>query len=253
MKAVLSRKKFVVLLAALCLAGVTAWPQMSSPSAPGGMSGALTRLFGTVKAFTSKANVRVLDSKQEQIANMPMDFAFLNGKIRVEMDLAKMENRNMPPGMPAALKRRGMAQVITIVRPDKKLAYAVYPDQKAVLSMPLPPSDETTNSSSELKRSELGKATIEGQPCIKNKVLVPDTGGKTIEAITWNATDLRNFPIRIETAEHGNTSIVSFSHVQFDSPDPQEFDPPAGYTVYTDPAEFQQAVTKGIKGETPPK
>ena len=252
MKAVLLKKRLVVALVIFGLASVPAWAQMS-PGAPGGMSGALARLFGDIKAFTAKANVRVLDGKQDQIANMPMDFAFLDGKIRVEMDLSKMQNRNMPAGMAAALQRMGMAHVSSIVRPEMKVAYAVYPNQKAVLSMPLPQSSETTNSSAELKKTELGKATVDGQACIKYKVLVPDNDGKTIDAITWNATGLRNFPIKIETSEGGNTSIVSFSEVQFAPPDPKEFDPPAGYTVYTDPMEFQQAVTRNIKGETSPK
>lgn len=252
MKTISIQRILCTVFAALTLGGLTARGQMPSAGAPGGMSGALAQLFGDIKAFSAKADVRVVDAKQEQVADMPMDFAFLDGKIRVEMDLAAMQNRNMPPGMAAALKQMGMAHVISIVRPDKQLAYAVYPDQKAVLSMPLPKSSETNNAP-KLKKTALGKDTIEGHPCIKNRVLVTDNDGKTVDATTWNATDLEDFPIRIETTDKGNTSTVSFSQIQFASPNPKDFDAPAGYKLYTDPMEFQQAVTRNIQPGAPPK
>jgi hypothetical protein len=246
--------KLYIGVGALWLAGFTAWGQMPSDGAPGGMSGALTRLFGDIKAFSAKADVQVQDTNQEQIADMAMDFAFLEGKIRVEMDLTQMKNRNMPPGMAAALKQMGMAHVISIVRPDKQRAYAVYPDQKAVLTMPLPEEGaDPTNTTSKLKKTALGKETAEGHPCVKNKVLVTDNDGKTVEALTWNATDLKDFPVKIETTDKENTSVVRFQQINFARPEPNLFDPPPAYTVYDDPMAFQQAMKKNLGDPVPPK
>ena len=38
---------------------------------------------------------------------------------------------------------------------------------------------------------------------MKNKVVVKGSKGPVLEAITWNATDLKDFPIQIEMKEKG--------------------------------------------------
>jgi len=39
-----------------------------------------------------------------------------------------------------------------------------------------------------------------GRPsCVKNKVIVTDDKGDKHESTVWNATDLKNFPVKIET------------------------------------------------------
>ena len=41
-----------------------------------------------------------------------------------------------------------------------------------------------------------------------------------LQATTWNATDLKDFPIQIEIKENGNTTIMHFMNVNLAKPDP---------------------------------
>src|SRR5512146_1993410 len=89
--------KIALLLCVILLSRFNAPAQMPG-GPPAGMSAALTKLFGDLKAFTAKAVVQVLDEAQKEKVSLPMDFALLDNNVRVEMDLSQMKNKEMPPG-----------------------------------------------------------------------------------------------------------------------------------------------------------
>ncbi len=213
---------------------------MPGAGGPPGMSAAMSKIFGDIKAFSAKADVRVLDGSQKEMASMPMDFEYLDGKVRVQLDVGQMKSTTMPPGAADQLKQMGMAEVVSIIRPDKTNAYVIYPQNKTLLKMPLPAEDKGQNQ--KMQKTQLGKETLDGHPCVKNKEVISDGKGQTLEATTWRATDMKDFPIQIQTTENGNTSIVHFAKVQFTKPDAADFEPPAGYTQYNSPQEMMQGM-----------
>ncbi len=215
--------------------------QMPGAGPGAGMSAALAKLFGDVKAFSAKAQVQVSEG-DKQVMKMPMNFSMLDDKMRVEMDMTQVDNSSAPPGMVDQLKQMGMAQVISIVRPDKKQAYVIYPERKTVLAMPMPAE---TSKDAKFQKTPLGKETVDGHPCVKQKWTIPDEKGGTVEPITWNATDLKDFPIRIETKDKGNTSTITFSNVQLTRPDARLFEPPGSYKQYNSPQEMMQGLMQG--------
>ncbi len=209
------------------------------------MSAALTRLFGDVKAFTAKADIQVLDEAQKEKVSLPMDFALLDSSVRVEMDLTQMKNKDMPPGAAESLKQMGIAHIVSVIRPEKKAVFVIYPNQKSVLTMPMSAEDAAAaEKAPKIEKTELGKETVDGHACVKNKVVITDDKGKTLEATTWNATDLKDFPVRIQTKDAQNTSIVHFKDVQFTKLEASQFDIPAGYTQYSDPQEMMMGIMK---------
>ena len=176
-----------------------------------------------------------------------MDFSLLDKKIRVEIDLTRTRNKDMPAGTAATLRAMGMAQVVSIIRPDKGQVYVIYPDQRVILSMPLPKEDlEGSDKAPHVTKTELGRETVDGHPCIKNKAIVTDSAGHSVEATTWDATDLNNLPIQIETLEKDTLSTVRFKQVQFTKPSRDLFDPPSGFTQYDNPRDLQLGVMKKI-------
>ncbi len=231
------------------LAGGSVLAQLPGGGTPGGMDAALTRLFGDVKAFTAKVEVQVLDSSQQEMASFPMDLTMLDKKKRVEMDLTLMKSKQMPPGMADSLKQMGMSQFVNIVRPDKKQAYSMYPNLKIVLVQPWAKADNEPK----LERTEEGKETIDGHACVKYKNVLTDDAGKKIEATSWNASDLKDFPVQIQAKDGENTSVLRFKQVQMTRPDEKLFEPPADYTQYTNQADLQQAVLAKIKEGVPKK
>ncbi|HTL58886.1 MAG TPA: DUF4412 domain-containing protein [Candidatus Limnocylindrales bacterium] len=227
----------------LMLTGFGVSAQMAGPGGPAGMTAAITKLFGDNRAFTAKTEVQLLDNSQKEIALMPMNFSLLDKSIRVEMDLSQVKNREMPPGTAESLKQMGMARVISIINPGKKAAYVLYPDQKMMLTIAVT-NEEPNDASSKLNKTSLGNETVDGHPCVKNKVTVPGEGGEKIDVTMWNATDLKDFPVQIQTKERENTSIMRFKQVQLTKPEASLFEPPSDYTQYASQQELMQAILK---------
>ena len=73
--------------------------------------------------------------------------------------------------------------------------------------MHLPNADSApTNGDYKVETTEIGKETLDGHPCVKNKYVVTDNEGVKHESTVWNATDLKNFPVKIQTTEAATKS-----------------------------------------------
>jgi hypothetical protein len=64
---------------------------------------------------------------------------------------------------------------------------------------------------------------------VKNTVVVKDAKGPVLQAVTWNAADLKDFPLQIEMKEKVNTVRMRFTQLRFAKPDPKQFEVPAAY------------------------
>lgn len=239
------KTKYYSVMAAALFAGFGAGAQLPGGGAPAGLSTAMIKLFGNITAFSARADVQVLDKDGKEITSAPMDFALLDEKVRVKIDLAQMKNKDMPEGAAATLKQMGMAQVISIIRPDQKLIYLIYPEQKCFTTMPMPKEEaEAAAKTPKIEKTAAGKETIDGHECLKNKGHVTDDKGQTLEFTTWEAKDLKGFPLQIKTTEKENTSIIRYKQVQFAKPDAAQFEAPTGYTKYNDMQELMQGMMK---------
>ncbi len=239
------KMKLALLFSVSWLACSAAIAQMPGAGSPAGVSTALVKLFGDIPGFSAKAEVQVLDNSKRETANVPMDFSMLDNKIRVEIDMTRIKSQTVLESETAQLKQMGLSQVISIIRPDKKLIYVIYPDQKSVLAMPMPKEDvEAAEKTPKIQRTALANETIDGHACVKNKVVVSDDKGQMLDAITWNATDLQSFPIQIQTKDNGNNTIMRYKQIQIAKPAANQFEPPASYTQYKDMMELMQGVMK---------
>ena len=237
--------QFLASLFVLALAASSGFAQVPGGGGPAGMSSALTKLFGKNTAFSAKGEMQVTDSSKREVSYWPMDFSVLDKKIRVEIDLAQTRNKGVPPQMGAMLKQMGMSQVVSIIRPDKALVYVIYPDQRALFSMPLPKEDsEGSEKPPKITKTLLAKETLDGHPCSKNKVVLTDSAGQSTEAITWEASDLQGLPVQIQTQEGDTTSVIHFKDVQFSRPPADLFEPPSGFTKYDSAEELKLSVMK---------
>ena len=244
------KAKLPLLFVASCLACSISMAQGPGPASPAGISAGLTKLFKEFGGFTAKAEVQALDDAKKEIANVPMDFALLDNKIRVGIDMTQIKSSTMAPTEADQLKQMGLSHVISIIRPDKKIIYVIYPDQKSVLTVPMPQEDvDAAEKSPKIQKTAQGNETVDGHPCVKNKVVVSDDKGQMLDAITWEASDLKNFPIQIQTKENGKVTMVHFRQVQIEKPSINQFDPPKDHAQFKDMMELMQAVMK--KGSPP--
>lgn len=211
-------------------------PGMGMGPGPAGprIEGGMAQLFGENTAFSATMEMQAKAPGATGPMIMPGKFAFDNGMSRFEMDLSEAKGGNMAPQMVAQLKSMGMDKMVMIARPDKKVHYLVYPAKQAYVESPIrqeAPAAESKASDYKVESTELGRETVDGHPCVKNKVVVTDKDGKKFEATVWNATDLKKFPVKIEpTDPRGNTSTMLFKDVKLAKPDASLFEPPAGAT-----------------------
>jgi len=241
--------KWLSLLAVAGLVSFNAPGQMPGVGSSTGLNAALIKLFGAANAFTAKADIRVLDSTQAEQIITPMNFALLDGKVRVDIDLTQVKGQSIPEGMVEMLKKMGMDKMVSIVRPDRKLVYIIYPEQKSLLSMPMPKEEaEAVGKTPKIEKAILGKETVDGHACIKNKVVMTDDSGHKIEAITWNASDLKEFPVQVQSTDNGNTTVVKFKNVQFVKTEEKDFDPPTDFKQYSSAQEMNEAMMKKMLG-----
>jgi hypothetical protein len=220
-----------------------------APNAPQ-FSATFAKLFGEHKAFTATIKNDITQISGNETITMPCKLAFLDGKSRLEIDLTQSKGSQIPPGMTAQLKAMGMGEMTVISVPAKDSVILIYPGLQSYAEV-ASPNGKGGNDESKIKlsASELGKEAVEGHPCVKNKVLITDAQGKTSQATVWNASDLKKFPVRIDTADENAKIKMVFSDVKFDKPDARLFAPPANFTRYTSiETMMQQALMKRMQG-----
>jgi hypothetical protein len=210
-----------------------------APNGPN-LGGTLSKLFGDNQAFSAALDMQV-KPKSDKPMTMPGKIFFDAGKQRFEVNLADMKGGNMPPDAAAQMKSMGMDQFIAISRPEKKIAYMVYPGLKSYAEIQLSKSDSApTGSDYKVEITEIGKETVDGHPCVKNKYVVTDNEGVKHESTVWNATDLKKFPVKIQTNERGDEITMLFKNVALDKPAAKLFDPPADFQKYDNVQQMMQ-------------
>ncbi|MCX8091697.1 MAG: DUF4412 domain-containing protein [Verrucomicrobiae bacterium] len=249
------RKLFVLVLSCGLLGAAPALAQSPFGGSPASVNAALTKLFGDIKAFSARAEVKVYGSNQTEKIVAPLEVALLDNKFRTEVDVTQMRNKDLPPGALDGMKQLGMERTISVVRPDKKANYLIFPGAKAYVNLTLPQEElDLYEKSVKVEKSALGKETLDGRACVKHKVLITDPAGRKHEATVWNATDLKDFPVQVLVKEGDDTVIMRYRDIKLGAPDAKLFEPPAGFKEYSDVQALMQALMlKIMSGGGPPQ
>jgi hypothetical protein len=233
-------------LFALAFSGLLAAPAVGQSGAPAtGINATMLKMFGDTKTFTAQANARLLDGNQKEISAIPMTMSMRDNKLRTEMDMSQVKGGSIPPEAAGMLKQVGMDRMVTLVRPDKKATIMLYPGLQSYAEVPF---TEEEASEAKVESTALGTETIDGHPCRKTKLTSSDAKGGKQEAIVWQATDLKNFPIQMQMAQRGNTLLVKFQSPKLEAPDASLFEVPTGYTKYPSLQALMQAAMMKMLG-----
>lgn len=200
-----------------------------------------TRLFGDIKAFSARADISLKESTG--LTTLSAGFAMLDEKIRMDMDLGQIKGPSIPEGMAEQLKTMGMDKLATIVDKQTKRMQLLYPTAKAYADMPLPKEQAAAlEKEPKMERTELGKEKVEEHDCTKYRYTFTDEQGTKREALVWQATKLKDFPVKIQTTDKGNEVTILYKGIKFDRPAAELFAAPAGYTKYGSLMELMQGV-----------
>ena len=186
---------------------------------------ALAKFLSTNATFTASAKAVRQGKRPRDTQTVVMAFAVSGGKMRNEMDMTKMSG--ISAGDAEGMKRMGMDKMVVLSLPEKQGAYLVFPNLKSYCDMPRKGKTEGT-----VAKTELGSEPVEKHACTKSKLTFTDKDGGTAEAIVWEATDLKNFPIQYQTVDEGETTTTTFSDIKMDKPDASLFELPENYKKY---------------------
>lgn len=242
---------FAVLATVMC---VEAGAQLPA-GGQAGLNAALLKLLGDVPGFKSKAEVRVEEKGQNSPMTMLVDFLFLEGKARLDLDMNTIKSKQLPPETLAGFKAAGMDKVSTIVRPDRKSALILYPATQGYVEMPMS-KDEAVDMDRKYKiqKTPLSRETLDGHPCEKTKVVVAADTGQRHEAIVWYASDMKGFPLRVQLNQQQMVVVMHYRDVRLERPDTKQFEAPAGLTKFASmELLMQNAMMKMVGGGKPAK
>lgn len=220
---------------------------------PGGMMGSgtlspsMAQFFGDIKAFTASAVLNMKGGMGEMA--VPMDFALQDQLLRTEVDMSQMKGGMMPAGMGDQLRAMKMDKVVSVVDSTRKVTQIIFPGLKGYTEMPFPKDQaDLLDQQPKLNKTPLGKETIAGHPCVKTKIVMTAANGKTQEATVWLASDLKDFPIQIQTTQEGNDVTVVFSNVKLQKPDAKILQIPADYTKHATIMELMSGAMMKMQG-----
>jgi hypothetical protein len=225
-------KKFLAALVGGLLAAGLVRAQPAAPAGPN-FNPAMDKLFGDNQTFSATMELQTTDPQQDTPLTMPGKVFFDTGKSRFEMDLTQLKSSRMSAAEAAQMKQMGIEKIVLIGRPDKKISYLVYPGLQSYVENSMPEAESSESPADfKVQTTELGKETVDGHPCVKNQVIITDKQSNTNEFLTWNATDLKNFPVKVQITGADKPATMTFKDVSFAKPDTAQFEPPSGFTKY---------------------
>jgi hypothetical protein len=207
----------------------------------GGLNAAMMKLFDEIGGFTSKAEIRMQEKGSPEAMTMTVGFAMREGKVRMDLDMSTVKSKQLPPETLAAFKVAGLETLATVVRPDRKSTLLIYPLVQGYAEVPMS-RDETASLARKfrIEKTRLGRETIGAYSCDKNKVVISADNGEKHEATVWYATEMKNFPMKVQMEQAQMTVALQYRDVKLAPPDPGRFEPPAGFTRHATVEQLMQ-------------
>jgi hypothetical protein len=103
----------------------------------------------------------------------------------------------------------------------------------------------------QIEKTALGKETVEGHPTQKTKVVMTPKTGERKEAVVWYATDLKEFPIKMQMNEGGTTMVMTHRAIKLERPAAKDFDAPDGFAKHASIEQLMQAEVMKRLGAAP--
>ena len=194
----------------------------------------LLPLCGYTNTFKTKVDFRMFTVAGKPKGRLPFTWIMVNGIGRLEVLM--LESDALPPEARSALSSLGMETFAVIPRYDRNVTYVIQPNLRAYCEVPMTPNEVMefrTMAAKRFARTDLGKETINGQSCRKEKLV---ESGKTNEfALVWYpAIPTNGLPIRIDLVTRQGTARASLVHKQMKEAAASLVELPQGYVRLAD-------------------
>jgi hypothetical protein len=220
-----------------------------------GFGGAFAKLFGEIRWFSADATMDVWVITNAARPTPPrtirVKFYYLDGFTRMETDLTELPFSKVSPEVAAAMKRYVLDKFVIIERPDRERIWIVVPGAESYVERQF--SERVARSQDGLKihTTDVAKEIFEGHPCVKKRVAVWTEKLARADTTVWYATDMNEFPLKIESARHVLRGRIVFSNVALTRPDAGLFNCPTNFARFENlPALYQAFAAKHRSGDS---
>ena len=198
---------------------------------------ALSQLLSDTRSFTAGAVLELPTEPGAVPDALPFGVAMHQGRMRWEINLAQARIAALPKESVASFTTMGIDRIVIIFQPEKTMTVS-FTGLQAYLELPMPKApaaqDEAIAKLGKLERKPLGNEVVEGQPTEKFQVTVRGEANKNETATVWEATQLQNLPVKLRVQFADGAYTLQFRNVRLGKPDARYFEPPAGFTKFTD-------------------
>jgi hypothetical protein len=204
---------------------------------------AFLRIFDQHKAFSATADMTISGTQNDSM-NVTFGLTLSDNNVRFEVDMANAKGSMISPEIITQMKAVGMDRVTSIMRMDRKRLYIIYPGLKGYADMVIPDeSAQSLGKNLKVNRAPQGKETVGSHSCTKVLLTFTDDKGRSQTMTSWEASDLKGFPVQAQMVENGQNIMVKIRDVKLNRPDTKLFEPPSGYKKYDD---IQTLMTQGM-------
>lgn len=234
-------------LAVAVVASLSALGQAGGmPGGELGYNAAMAKLFADVPYFSADVETTLTNLTDKTRLSIPMRMHKRQDQLRIEVDFVKLKGTGMAMQGLAAMQNIGMARMTSLVDPKQKGMTVLFPELKAYSKVSMSEAD-LPEDGFKVSKKPAGKETVNGQACVRQKVTLTSTDGQKVEATTWEATALGNFPIRMLFQQKEGSMNMAFRDVVLQSPADDLFKVPADYKSFDSMSSLmQEAMTRAI-------
>ncbi|MBL9128310.1 MAG: hypothetical protein JNL97_11710 [Verrucomicrobiales bacterium] len=222
-----------------------------APGVPGGELGynaAMAKLFADIPFFSADVETTLTNLTEKTRLSVPMRMHKRQDQLRIELDFAKLKGTGLALQGLTAMQNIGMARMVSLVDPKGKSMTVLFPDLKAYTKVSVAEADLPADGFKVTKKPS-GKDTVDGQPCVRQLVTLTSKDGTKVEATTWEAAALGNFPVRMLFRQKEGSMAMAFKGVVLRAPADDQFAVPSDHKPFDSMSSLmQEAMTRAITG-----
>jgi len=203
----------------------------------------IEKLIGSNATFSATAQIRGKGRDSSSNFKMTVQYKLLQGMLRTEMNPSKDTDEKHLTSDQLRLRELGLDHMIYVVLPSLKQKYLIFPTVKSYCVVPMT-YFERNHSLDNFRIEKLGEEQLDGHPCVHSKVTAMNEFVEDVAADVWQATDLKNFPVKLEFKLKDAIFIMSFTDVKLTDPDFELFQPPQEFQRFPDLGALKQDALK---------
>lgn len=247
MKRTLLFLRWLVVLAALG-SGSRGWAQGGAmPGGDPGFNSLVTKLFRQIPVFTAAVETIMTNKSDRSRVTMPMKMAKRDNVLRIEVDLVKVRGAGMSLPAMTALQNVGMSRMVSLMHRGSNSMVLMFPELKYHTRVGLPDS-ELMDERVEVVKKAAGRDLVNGYTCTKQDVTVNIPGGASTRLTSWEAADLKGFPVRMFFEDENASVVMNYRDVKLTPAAPSQFEIPPDWQYFdTLPKLMQEATARALQ------